>query len=94
MPVASFDKFHVCRVERAPTYFLKGSGASRSEANKIFLTDLQPDAGEIIVSYHWMKFLKTDPPVTMERTFLLDDPVGFIKLKNPPRSVLIYNNYK
>jgi hypothetical protein len=94
VPVANFDKFHVCRVERTPTYFLKGSGASRSEANKIYLSDLQADGGEIVVSYHWMKFLRTDPPLELERVLYMDDPVGFIKLKNPPRSVLIYNSYK
>lgn len=93
VPLAKIDKFQLCRVERTPTYFLKGSGSSRSEANKIHLTGIQADGGEIIVSYHWMKFLKTDPPREVEKVLLLDDPVEFIKIKNPPPELVIYNNY-
>ena len=93
VPLAKIDKFQICRVERSPTYFLKGSGSSRSEANKIHLTGIKADGGEIIVSYHWMKFLRTDPPREVEKAFLLDDPVGFIKIKDPPPELVIYNNY-
>jgi hypothetical protein len=93
VPLTKIDKFQICRVERTPTYFLKGSGSSRSEANKIYLTGIKADGGEIIVSYHWMKFLKTDPPRELERVSLLDNPVAFIKIKNPPPELVIYNNY-
>jgi hypothetical protein len=80
-------------VNRAPSFFLKGKGEKKAELNKIELKNVRPEDGEIILSYHWMKYLKTDPPRKLERTFFLDDPVGFIKIINPPSSLVIYNRY-
>ncbi|MBN2108525.1 MAG: hypothetical protein JW832_13955 [Deltaproteobacteria bacterium] len=94
LPDGTIERFFLYRIKRQPSFFIKGSGIARAEMNKIELKDLAPHQGEIIISYHWMKFLKTDPPLEVERVFYMDDPVGFIKLKNPPRNVLIYNNYK
>lgn len=94
VPDGVISQFSLYRVNRWPSFFIKGSGTARAEMNRIELKNLTPQDEEVIISYHWMKYLKTDPPVTMERTFFLNDPVGFITLKNPPRSVLIYNNYK
>ena len=93
IPDGAIGQFFLYRVNRKPNFFLKGGGTVRAEMNRIELRDLVPQDGEIIISYHWMKFLKTEPPVTMERAFLQDDPVGFIRLKNPPPGVVIYNGY-
>ena len=93
-PDGVIDRFSLYRVNRQPSFFIKGSGSARAEMKRIELKNLAPQDGEVIISYHWMKYLKTDPPVTMEPVFFLNDPIGFIKLKNPPHSVLIYNNYK
>jgi len=51
------------------------------------------DDDEVIISYHWMKKLKTEPPIAFEKTVVGDDPIGFIKLINPPSHVVIYNAY-
>jgi len=88
------DKFHISRVERDPTFFIKGSGSARARQNEIHLKDVQSEDGEIIISYHWMKYLKTEPPLRLEKAYLLDDPIGFIKIKTPPSSLLIYNSYQ
>ena len=88
------DKFHISRVERKPTFFIKGRGVACARHNEIHLQDVQSADDEIIISYHWMKYLKTEPPLTLEKTYLLDDPIGFIKIKNPPSSLLIYNSYQ
>ena len=90
----TIGKFSLYRVNRKPSFFIRGSGVARSEMNRIELTDIVPQDGEVIVAFHWMKYLKTAPPVPMERAIVSEDPVGFIRLKNPPRTVLIYNNYK
>jgi hypothetical protein len=87
------DKFHICRVERDPTFFIKGSGSASARQNEIHLKDIKATDGEVILSYHWMKYLKTDPPRKLEKVFLLEDPIGFIKIKDPPPSIVIYNNY-
>ena len=82
------------RVNKEASFFLKGAGSVKASMNRIELENLTPEDGEIIISYHWMKYFKTDPPLELGRVFFLDDPVGFIQLKNPPKSVVIYNNYK
>ena len=94
VPDGAIAQFSLYKVNRRPSFFIKGSGIAHAEMNRIELKNLAPKDGEVIISYHWMKYLKTDPPAAMEPTFFLHDPVGFIKLKNPPHSVLIYNNYK
>jgi hypothetical protein len=93
IPGGAIAQFSLYRVNRKPSFFIKGSGNVKAGMNRIELENLAPENGEIIIAYHWMKYFKTDPPVDMERVFYMDDPVGFIKLKNPPKSVLIFNNY-
>jgi len=87
------DKFHICRVERNPTFFIKGDGSVSARQNEIHLQNVKPVGGEVILSYHWMKHLKTDPPRKIERVFLMNDPIGFIKIKDPPPSIVVYNSY-
>jgi len=92
-PLIKIDKFNICRVERKPSFFIKGSGTVQADYNRIQLSNVKPVGGEIILCYHFMKFLKTDPPLPIERVMLSDDKVGFIRIKNPPPSLLIYNGY-
>lgn len=92
-PLTCIDKFNICRVERNPTFFIKGSGSVSTRQNEIHLKDIKAINGEVILSYHWMKYLKTDPPRKLEKVFLLKDPIGFIKIKDPPSSIVIYNGY-
>jgi len=93
IPLTCIDKFHICRVERNPTFFLKGSGSASAKHNEIYLEEIEPVDDEIIISYHWMKYLKSDPPRKLEGVSLLEDPIGFINVKDPPPSMVIYNGY-
>ncbi len=92
-PLIRIDKFNICKVKRDASFFIKGSGTVRSDYNKIYLEKIQPVDGEIIISYHWMKYLKTESPRTLEKILLLQDPSGFIKIKDSPPDLLIYNDY-
>jgi len=85
--------FRLYEVKRPENYFLKGSGEIDASINSLKLSNLKPDAGEVIISYHWIKTLKTDPTVEMKETRYLDDPVGFVRLINPPADITIYNGY-
>lgn len=40
--------------------------------------------GTVVLRYHSVPCLRTDPPVAMEPVFLEDDPVPFIRLRPPP----------
>jgi len=85
--------FYIYTVFRLPSFFIKGEGEIGSDYNRLFLNNIKPQDDEIIIKYHWMKYLKTEPELKMEKVMLLDDPVGFIKIKNPPSSLVIYNAY-
>ena len=93
-PLTCIDKFHICEVERNPTFFIKGKGLAIAKLNEIYLEEIESVDDEIIISYHWMKYLKTNPPRRLESVSLLEDPIGFIKIKNPPPSISIYNSYQ
>jgi hypothetical protein len=40
-----------------------------------------------------MQNLVTDSGVSVERVMLGGDPIGFIKITNPPERLTIYNGY-
>lgn len=71
-------------------FFLKGSGTVHADYEGIFLTDLQPEDGEVILSYHYVRDLRSNPPLVMDEAKLCDDPHGFIRLYNPPVGVSLY----
>ncbi len=87
------DKFTIYEVDRTPTFFLKGKGIILSDYNRLKLHKVSAEDGEVIIKYHWMRFLKTDPPLRIERVQILNDPVGFIKILNPPISLTLFNGY-
>ena len=74
-------------------FFLKGKGVIQADYNRLDLNQLATDNGEIIISYHWMKNLKASPETKLERVFIGDDPIGFIRIVDPPPSLVIYNGY-
>jgi len=87
------DKFTIYQVDRAPSFFLKGDGIIKSDYNRLELHKVVAENGEVIIKYHWMRFLKTEPPLKMGRVQILDDPVGFIKILDPPSSLTLFNGY-
>ncbi len=92
-PLGTVGRFAVYEVLREPSFFIKGSGRVTSDYNRLELTDVQPEDGEVIISYHWMKYLTTDTGAVIERAMVGGDPVGFIKIKNPPARLTVYNGY-
>jgi hypothetical protein len=90
---AEIDKFTIYQVNRKPSFFLKGAGVIRSDYNRLELEQVVAQDSEIIINYHFMKDLKTNPERKLERVLLGDDPIGFIRILNPSRSLVIYNGY-
>ena len=88
------DKFFVYEVDRDGTFFLRGRGRVEAGPDRIVLSDLQPDDGVVVLSYHWMRYLRADPAAELEQTFFLNDPVGFILLRNPPERLVISTSHR
>jgi hypothetical protein len=91
--LSDIDRFTIYEVKRKTSFFIKGSGTIHSDYNCLELTDIVPKDREIIISYHWMQFLKTIPPLRLEKAQEMDDPVGFIRIIDPPKSLKIINGY-
>lgn len=87
------DRFRFYRLERDADYFLKGRGRIRFDYNRLELEDVQAEDDEIVLAFHWMAPFRACPPAILERAQVLDDPVGFIRVRNPPASFTIYNAY-
>ena len=88
-----FDKFALYRIEIPPSYFLRGSGRIEVQGHRIVLRDVTPEDGVVAIKYHWLESLRTDPPRTIEPLYVLDDPIPFISVKDPPRELVIYNDF-
>lgn len=75
-------------VLREGDFFLKGHGRCKAELDRIRLTEVEPEEGEIILSYHWYDILETVPACIMDGCAnlapLSGDPLPFIRIKNPP----------
>jgi hypothetical protein len=92
-PAGTFDKFMLFRIEISPSYFLRGSGHVEVDGSRILLRDVVPDEGAVAIKYHWLETLRSDPPRTIEPLYMLDDPVPFISVKDPPSDLVIYNDF-
>jgi len=91
--VEDYEKFTLFRVDTEPSWFLVGSGEASLDGSKIALRNVEAENGEIAIKYHWLESLRTDPPRAIEPRFALDDPVPFIAIQDPPREIVIYNDY-
>jgi hypothetical protein len=87
------NTFTIYEVSREPSFFLKGKGIVKSDYNRLELSHLVAKDGEVILNYHWMKQLKTKPENKLERVFIGNDPIGFIRIVDPSRSLVVYNTY-
>ncbi len=73
------------RVEREAGYFLKGRGRVHSlDGQRLILTDLEPEGGEIVLSFHHHPGMapSTDR-VRVDRLPQLDDPIALVRLHVP-----------
>ena len=81
-PLTTVDKFSIFVVKHPTSYFYKGTGKLIVELDRIEIWNAS--AGEIVLKYHYMDTLKTEPAIPIERAEILDDPVGFIRIFNEP----------
>jgi len=74
------NKYVAFRVERRGSWFAQGAGSLEAAPGRIALRGLT--AGETVIRYHFHPRLRARPEVPLERAPVLDDPVGFVRLRN------------
>lgn len=73
---------HLMKVNQPLTWVLQGKGNIEAGLNRIRVFNIAGD--EVLLKYHWTEGLISDPPATIRPEKILDDPIPFIRIVNPP----------
>ncbi|MBI4528277.1 MAG: hypothetical protein HY695_31165 [Deltaproteobacteria bacterium] len=73
---------HLLKVKQRSSWLLKGEGNIQASLNVIRGSSIR--GKEIILKYHWTDGLVSNPPLRIAPEKVLDDPIPFIKIVNPP----------
>lgn len=88
-PVTSKAPLALYRIAVDHTFFVEGTGRVAAHAvNRVDLADLKGDT--VVLKYHYVPGLRTDPPTEIDGVQLLDDPVPFVRIRKPPAAVRLY----
>ena len=86
---ATHGALHVYTVEGESSYFLAGSGRVVERGhNRVTLSDLV--GPEVVLKYHYVPGMASDPPVRIDGVRMLDDPNPFVRIKEPPPRLRLY----
>lgn len=83
--------FRVYTVAREENPFISGSGKIGSTVNRIELRDIKAERGAVVIKYHWADTLRTVPRRKIERFSAGGDPIGFIRIVDPPKNIRVVN---
>lgn len=78
---------HLMTVNQPLSWFVAGEGEAQASANRLELRNLK--GREIVLKYHWIAGLSSAPPAKIEPVKLADDPIPFIKIVDPPASLML-----
>lgn len=85
------DWYFIARLKPAPAEesARPGSAVVNVRPGRLEVRDIRTKDGLVVLPYHWTPRLVTRPHATIEPISLLEDPVPFIGLRDPPPEVLI-----
>jgi hypothetical protein len=75
---------HLMTVNQPLSGFLQGQGQIRAELNRLEVS--AAGSGEIVLKYHWVDGLVSNPAARIVPVKIYDDPIPFIKVIDPPQS--------
>jgi hypothetical protein len=75
---------HLMTVNQPSDWFVRGQGQITATLNRLEVST--SGAKEVILKYHWLDGLVSNPPATIIPIKIYDDPIPFIKVIDPPRS--------
>ena len=93
MPGVRLDAEHgVLRayvVDTPHSYFLSGGGRVLERGhNHLLLTDVV--GPRVVLKYHYVPGMTSDPPARIDGVYLQDDPKPFVRIENPPQTLRLY----
>ena len=78
---------HLMKVHQQLTWFIEGEGKVNAGFNRLELSSLQ--GKEVILKYHWIDGIVSNPPAKIIPVTMADDPIPFIKIIDPPASLTL-----
>jgi hypothetical protein len=75
---------YLMRVNQPLDWFVQGQGQIIAKINRLEVSS--SGAKELILKYHWLDGLVSNPPATIIPVTIYDDPIPFIKVIDPPGS--------
>jgi hypothetical protein len=78
---------HLMKVNQPLSWFMEGEGEVQAGFNRLELSHLKGQV--VILKYHWIEGLTGNSAIKIEPVRMLDDPIPFIKLINPPPAVTL-----
>jgi hypothetical protein len=73
---------HLMKVNQPLSWFVQGDGKVEAALGQVKPNDVK--SREIILKYHWVEGLTGTPPLKIVPVKMLDDPIPFIKIIDPP----------
>jgi hypothetical protein len=78
---------HLLKVNQNLSWFVQGEGKVKADLNRLKITEIKGQ--EVILKYHWIDGLRSEPTVKIAAVKLADDPIPFIKIVAPPTALAI-----
>jgi hypothetical protein len=75
---------HLMRVNQPADWFIQGQGQVMAKLNRLEVST--GGATEVVLKYHWLHGLVSNPAATIVPVKIYEDPIPFIKVVDPPRS--------
>ncbi len=89
-PIGDFGLIRVYELNRTTNWAVVGHADVIATLDRLTVTNARPDAsGRLVLSYHWLNTLQSSVPI--RPVMMVDDPVPFIEIVNPPEQFVIEN---
>ena len=87
--IEQFNELQTYKIERVHNYFLSGTGRVLERGhNKLVLGELS--GNRVIVKYHYVPGLISQPATQIAPAKMEGDPEPFIMISNPPRELRLF----
>jgi hypothetical protein len=84
-----FKHVRAYKIEKPLSYFVEGNGRIRERGhNNLVISELSGDS--VTLKYHFFEGMKSNPEAKLVPIKMMDDPVPFIKIINPPETIRLY----
>ncbi len=83
----SIGPVQLMKVHQALSWFVQGQGKVKANFNHLELSEIE--GNPVVLKYHWIDGLQSQPHAKIEPIKLADDPIPFIKIVDPPAALTI-----